>query len=153
MSTTEFGKYLKNIRTKRGLGVNQLAAYSGVSSSQISRMEKGERKKPKPDTIKKLSNALNVPYTEMMEAAGYIQESPVNENGLPKLTGKNEHDIAKQLEKILTNMDDGTALAFDGEPMDEETKALVRTAIESNLKLTKQLAKQKYTPKKYRDWE
>ncbi|MCO7125077.1 helix-turn-helix domain-containing protein [Sporolactobacillus shoreicorticis] len=81
------------------------------------------------------------------------QRTNLNDSGLPKLNKKDELDIAKQLEKMLNSMDDGTALAFDGEPMDEETKALVRTAIESNLKLTKQLAKKKFTPKKYRDWE
>lgn len=74
-------------------------------------------------------------------------------DNLPELTKKDEKDIAKKLENILESMETDTALSFDGEPMDEETKELVRAAIESNLQLTKKLAKKKFTPKKYRDEE
>lgn len=83
-----------------------------------------------------------------MKLAGYIEEK--EKNNLPQLTDKNEKDIAKKLESILDSMETDTALSFDGEPMDEETKELVRAAIESNLILTKQLAKKKFTPKKHR---
>ncbi|MFC0278137.1 helix-turn-helix domain-containing protein [Enterococcus devriesei] len=55
-----FGEKLKSLRLSKGLGVNQLALKSGVSASQISRFEKGERKDPTLDTVKKLSKALGV---------------------------------------------------------------------------------------------
>ncbi|WP_313627551.1 helix-turn-helix domain-containing protein [Enterococcus italicus] len=55
-----FGQKLRNLREKKGYGVNQLAVKSGVSSSQISRFENGERKDPTLETVKKLSNALGV---------------------------------------------------------------------------------------------
>jgi repressor LexA len=73
MSDMEFGSYLKRLREERGLGINQLSTYSGVSSSQISRIESGLRGVPKPENIEKLSRALKVPYGEMMEKAGYIK--------------------------------------------------------------------------------
>ena len=37
----EFGEKLKELRSSRGVGVNQLELKSGVSASQISRFEKG----------------------------------------------------------------------------------------------------------------
>lgn len=69
-----FGQYLKELREKRGLGVNQLGAFSGVSPSLISKIENGGRGKPKPKTIEKLSSALKVPYEELMKNAGYLPE-------------------------------------------------------------------------------
>lgn len=56
----EFGEKLKELRLSKGLGVNQLALKSGVSASQISRFENGERKDPTFETVKKLSQALGV---------------------------------------------------------------------------------------------
>ncbi len=39
---------------------------------------------------------------------------------------------------------------FDGEPLDDETRQLLRESYENQLRITKQLAKAKFTPKKYR---
>lgn len=153
MSNKSFGEILRELRKEKKISLRNLGIKSGISHAYLSQLENNKRGTPKPETLKKIAEGLKIPYSELMEAAGYITESRLDEKGLPKLTGKDERDIAKQLENILNNMDDGTALAFDGEPMDEQTKELVRTAIESNLKLTKQLAKKKFTPKKYRDWE
>ncbi|GMG80100.1 transcriptional repressor RghR [Bacillus safensis] len=55
--------------------MNQLAMYSEVSAAGISRIENGKRGIPKPPTIKKLAGALKVPYEDMMQAAGYIEEA------------------------------------------------------------------------------
>ena len=44
----------------------------------------------------------------------------------------------------------GDGLMFDGEPLDEETRQLLRASLENQLEMTKRLAKQKFTPKKYR---
>jgi len=69
----KFGERLKFLRTERKLSINQLAKASGVSPSLISRIEKGERGTPKPETIEKLSKALRVEYEGLMGLAGYIQ--------------------------------------------------------------------------------
>ncbi|MFS0655117.1 helix-turn-helix domain-containing protein [Bacillus sp. 179-C3.3 HS] len=70
-----FGAYLRALREDKKLSVNQLAMYSEVSAAGISRIENGKRGIPKPPTIKKLAGALKVPYEEMMQAAGYIEEA------------------------------------------------------------------------------
>lgn len=76
---SEFGEYIKKIRKKRGLTINQLALYSGISSSQLSRIETGKRGVPKPSTIEKLSTSLKVDYNELMRIAGYIDPPIFNE--------------------------------------------------------------------------
>ena len=41
-------------------------------------------------------------------------------------------------------------LMFDGEPLDDDTRELLRASLQNQLEMAKRLAKQKYTPKKYR---
>lgn len=72
MDNIEFGKYLSNLRKNRSLTVNQLAVYSGVSAALISRVENGKRGIPKPETLSKLAEVLNVPTAQLLSAAGYF---------------------------------------------------------------------------------
>lgn len=110
----EFGEKLKKLRTSRGLGVNQLALKSGVSASQISRFEKGERKDPTLETLKKLSTALGV-------SISYFEEnSPVNVNTIPEWA--NEEDLI-ELDKLLeSNVD----MAYGGETLTDEERQRVK---------------------------
>ncbi|EPY06659.1 immunity repressor protein (phage-like protein) [Paenibacillus alvei TS-15] len=154
MNVSDFGVYLRKLREERELGVNQLATMSGVSNAQISRIEKGSRNAPKPETIKKLSKALKVPYEEMMSVAGYIKDDhQVKEDKPPyyALSPSDELDIAKELEKIMQNLESNEALTFYNEPMDEETKRLMQISVENSLRIAKEMAKKKFTPKKFRD--
>ena len=51
---------------------------------------------------------------------------------------------------ILSQIDTQDALMFDGEPLDEESKELLKASLENSMRMAKALAKQKFTPKKYR---
>lgn len=73
MIMSDFGTKLKEIRTKRGLGVNQLGTISGVSPSLISKIENGERGIPKPGTLKKLAKGLKMDYSDLLNEAGVIE--------------------------------------------------------------------------------
>lgn len=42
------------------------------------------------------------------------------------------------------------SLMFDGEPIDEETRQLLEVSLRNQLEISKRIAKQKFTPKKYR---
>ena len=42
---------------------------------------------------------------------------------------------------------------FDGEPIDEHTKEMIRISLENSMRMAKQLAKQKFTPNKYKKIE
>ncbi len=90
---SDFGRYLKELREKKGYGVNQLGTYSGVSATLISKIENGHRKKPKPETILKLSTALKVPYEELMQKAGHLvvaNEVTEKENSIEEAKFKEE---------------------------------------------------------------
>ena len=68
----KFGLYLKQMRKDRDLTMTQLFKLSGVSISYISRLEKGDRKIPAPETLRKLSKALKIDYLELMKQAGHL---------------------------------------------------------------------------------
>ncbi|PFD35095.1 transcriptional regulator [Bacillus cereus] len=70
-----------------------------------------------------------------------------------ELNEKDEKDIQKKLEEIIEDMSNADALAFSkgSEPMSEETKRLLLISLENSLRLGKEMAKKKFTPKKYRD--
>ncbi|MEH7634580.1 helix-turn-helix transcriptional regulator [Bacillus pumilus] len=94
-----FGAYLRALREEKKLSVNQLAMYSEVSAAGISRIENGKRGIPKPPTIKKLAGALKVPYEEMMQAAGYIEEvSSINQLKEEAMTLSKIKEAAAQYE-------------------------------------------------------
>ena len=50
--------------------------------------------------------------------------------------------------ELLENANDG--LMFDGEPLSEKERELLKISLENSLRIGKQIAKEKYTPKKYR---
>ncbi|MFJ7736435.1 helix-turn-helix domain-containing protein [Lysinibacillus sp. NPDC097287] len=71
------------------------------------------------------------------------------------LTDKDELAIQTELKKIIDGDDvDNAFAAFDGRILDEldaEDRELLIASWENTLRLTKRMAKQKFTPKKYRD--
>ncbi|MED3785207.1 helix-turn-helix transcriptional regulator [Geobacillus stearothermophilus] len=148
----QFGSYIRQLREKKGYTVNQLSLYSGVSSAQISRIENGLRGVPKPETIKKLSEALGHSYEDLMQAAGYLDDNA--QPKLPELTEKDERDVQKELEKIINGLKTGSGFAafggMDIDELDEEDRELLIASLENSLRLAKRIAKQKFTPKKYR---
>ena len=69
----------------------------------------------------------------------------------PDLTKKDERDIERRLSAMIADLSGPTdGLMFDGEPVDEETRQLLEISLRNQLEISKRIAKQKYTPKKYR---
>lgn len=122
-----FGAYLKSLRESNALTLSELAALSGISGSQISRIENGARGIPKPATLRKLAAALKVPYEELMERAGYLAEQDRSQEqpgeAIPEwATPKDKRDFKKMLE------DDGE-LMFDGIPLNQEDKQRIKDVL------------------------
>lgn len=72
----KFGVYLAEIREKSGYkSQRQLAIAAGIAPATLSRIEGGTQE-PSPSTLKKLSVHLkDISYEDLMQAAGYIEES------------------------------------------------------------------------------
>lgn len=69
------GDYIRRTRQARGLSQRRLSLLSGISNSEISRIEAGTRQRVSPETLQRLSPPLGVSYSELMCEAGYISTS------------------------------------------------------------------------------
>lgn len=74
----ELGNLIKGLREKKGFSQRQLALYSGISNTEISKLESGERQKPNPEILKNLAQHLDTTYEELMIKAGYIDNGNIN---------------------------------------------------------------------------
>ncbi|MFS7439762.1 helix-turn-helix domain-containing protein [Carnobacterium maltaromaticum] len=146
----EFGQYLKELRKSKKIGVNQLALKSGVSASQISRIESGKRKEPKIETIEKLSLALDVSMDEMLTV---LNKGISLKSSDPywELNNSEKKDIALQADMLLDGIETGDSLNFYGEPATEEQKERIRVALKTAMEMNKEEAKKKFTRKDYRN--
>jgi len=70
-----FGRYIKSLREDRGLTLRQVQSQSGISDSYVSQLETGQRGTPSPEFLKKLATGYDVPYEELLVAAGYLQST------------------------------------------------------------------------------
>lgn len=71
----------------------------------------------------------------------------------PQFTSKDEKDIQKKLTEMIDGLSDDSSLAYlnnGGTKIDEEDAELIKSALERTLRRSKLLAKEKFTPKKYR---
>lgn len=68
---SEFGDYLKDLRTTKNITLRELSDRTGVSHTQINRIENGQQS-PKPATIKKIADGLDMDYNLLLSIAGHI---------------------------------------------------------------------------------
>lgn len=80
---------LKELRTERNLTLGQLSKLSGISKAMLSDMEKGNSN-PTINTIWKIANGLNVPYTRLMEGIE-DQATLVRKSEAVEQTGESSH--------------------------------------------------------------
>jgi len=138
-----YGDRLRLLREKKGLTAKELGDIFNLAESTISGYENGNRT-PDAEKINRFADYFSV-------STDYLFGRTENPRPYYALTEKDERDIAKGLGKMMEDLDSGSALAFHGEPMDEETRRLVGIAIENSMRMAREMAKKKFTPKKYRN--
>jgi transcriptional regulator with XRE-family HTH domain len=71
MMAPSFGTIIKQAREVRGLSLVDAARSAGISAAYLSKLENDGVKKPSPHVLNQLSEALAVPYAELMRLNGY----------------------------------------------------------------------------------
>lgn len=128
---------------EKGLKAADVTRATGIKSPVFSEWKKG-KSKPNTEKMIKIANYLGV-------TVEYLTTGKNSLSSTPELTKKDEKDIAKRLENALSDLEDSqNALMFSGEPLDDETRELLKASLENSLRIAKINAKQKFTPKKYR---
>lgn len=65
------GAVLRQAREVRVQSAGDTARAAGISAAYLSKLEKDAVKKPSPHVLLQLSEALTVPYAELMRLSGY----------------------------------------------------------------------------------
>lgn len=149
MSEAELNELINRIKTRRQeleLSYQDLADLTGISKSTLQRYETGFIKKVPISQIEIIAKALNV-------SPGYLMGWENNKPYAPDtpLTPRDERQIAQDLEKMLADLDSqNTMAAMGGTVEDDEDRELLRASLQATMRLAKKIAKEKYTPKKYR---
>lgn len=148
---SKFGDKLKNIRLGKKMSQEEFANYLGTSKQVISRYETNQRT-PKITVAQEYADKLNIPLHYLID--DNMQENySASKTHYQFLSLKEERNIQKKLTAIIEGLAPNNGLAFydDEQPMTDEDKELLRISLENSLRLARQMAKQKFTPKKYRE--
>ncbi len=70
------GFRVKQLRAQQQLTQVELADRMGCDQRTVSAIENGETKLPTQKLLHRMADALNVPETTLLQAAGYIREQP-----------------------------------------------------------------------------
>lgn len=149
------GKRLKQAREESRYTQIVAAKKLGISNGTLSGYER-EYRDPDTDILNRMADLYDVSVGWLM---GRTDEKKSDWNSkLPELTAKDEQDITADLEKMINDLDSQSGYAaFDGRTIDDlsedeiEDRELLLSSLENSLRLAKRIAKQKFTPKKYRD--
>jgi len=90
------GKLIKEERLIRGLTLQQLSERSGVSSSHIGRIERGERF-PSAHILRKIAQPLGFEQDELLLYAGYLSPRKEGEDSAKEIRGGLDPYVAKVL--------------------------------------------------------
>lgn len=134
---------------QHGVTPYKVSKETGVSQPTLSEWKKGTYT-PKQDKLQKIADYFGVTLDYLMGNTHANEQTSPETQKAPTLNKKDERDIARRLEETLNLLESSDALMFDGEPLDQESMDLLKTSLQNQYTLAKQIAKQKFTPKKYR---
>lgn len=132
------GTRLRKLRNQNGYTLEYVANKLGTTKVSIMRYEKDDRE-PKSEML----NALAGLYAVSLD---YLLGRTPNTT---ELTQKDKKDIAKDLEAIMTDLQEGNALAY-GDVIDPRDIPALQAGLNIILEQIKTQNKQKYTPNKYK---
>lgn len=132
-----FNDMLKYLRVREKMSQAELADKLGVSKSTVGMYELGKRE-PDFETLEAIADLFNVDMNFLLGKVG------------SELSPKDERDIAKDLNRIMTEIKKGNngPLYYNGIEMDDASINLLQNAIEYALCETKKENKVKYNPNK-----
>ncbi|MFC6464987.1 helix-turn-helix domain-containing protein [Marinilactibacillus sp. GCM10026970] len=128
-------------REKGKFSVSQLEKDLNISKGSVSKWKKSM---PKAETLALIADYFNVSIDYLL--------GRTDKRNYWELSNTDERDLQKDLERLIDDLAHAESLAFSKgeEPMSEETKQLLLISLENSLRVGKQMAKKKFTPRKHR---
>lgn len=128
---------------KYGVTAYKVSKATGIAGSTFTDWKNG-RSVPKQDKLQKIADYFGVTVDYLITGTEEPQQKEI------VLTPKDERDIAKDLDALMTKIESGedSPLYYNGDEVDEESKELLRDAIGMSLRHLKIINKEKYNPRK-----
>jgi HTH-type transcriptional regulator, competence development regulator len=105
VAAPSIGAVLRQARGVRELSALDAARAAGISPAYLSKLENGAVKRPSPHVLHQLSEALAVPYAELMRLSGYRvpgepQQNATDTVGAALFAGLTEDEREELLEYL-----------------------------------------------------
>ncbi|UOQ85657.1 helix-turn-helix domain-containing protein [Gracilibacillus salinarum] len=134
---------VKKLCDEQGMSIVELEEKIGFGRNSL---YKWKKQNPKTETLEKVADYFDVSTDYLL--------GRTDKKRYYDLTEKDEQAIQRELKKIIDGEDvDSAFAAFDGrvlEELNEEDRELLIQSWANTLRLTKRMAKQKFTRKDYR---
>lgn len=133
------------LRKEMGMNQMELAKYLRLSQQTISKYENGKAD-PDKETLIRLSELFNVSTDYIIGNSDKRDHS--------ELTYKDNRNIAKTLDVLKDQIDNNESgeLNYNGIEVTDDDAELLMDALDMALRRIKRKNKEKYTPKKYKEW-
>lgn len=99
INMSKIGDYIFKVRNEQQISIRTLAKLSGISHSEINKIENGERSNPSPIHLKQISKVLGINQIECFKIAGYIDED-VHETFIYKYSENELEEIKAYAERL-----------------------------------------------------
>ncbi len=105
--TETLGKYLRTIREQNNLSTRDVKKGTGITTSQLSRIECNITQLPSPIVLKKLALFYNIKLIELYQKAGYLETEDVDSymescfKGIEKLDKEDKKQIQNQIDYLI----------------------------------------------------
>lgn len=137
----DLGSNIAQLRERRGLSQAALAKEFNISQATLAMYETNKRR-PNVEMLDSIADYFNV-------TTDYL----LGRTPTPQFTAKNERDVQNIVDDLINGLSNENSLAYlrnGGEEIDEEDAELIKDALEKVARRSKILAKEKFTPNKYK---
>lgn len=140
-----FYDIFEKLCSQKGVSPSKAAGEIGISRATVTNWKKNGYS-PRRNVLEKISSYFDVSIDALLGQETQ-KEKPANVDGL---TERDKKDIAKNLERLMADLENSGDLMFDGDPASPEAIDSIRNAMAMALEYAKKVNKEKYTPKKYK---
>lgn len=101
------GQYLKTVREQNKLSTRDIEKETGITTSQLSRLERNITCNPSPTALKKLALFYNIKLIDLFQKAGYLDSEDIDSyqktcfKGIEKLNQEDKKHIQHQIDYLI----------------------------------------------------
>lgn len=156
---------IEKLCKEHGIKPGKMCSDLGISRGILGDLKSGRTKRLSTENIAKIAAYFGVTTDYIIEQSGYkmielfagcggpakidITISPKKKTSA-ELTSRDLNDIARDVERIMAQLDSSGDLMFDGDPMTAEARESMLAAMQLGLQAAKLKNKERFTPKKHK---